>query len=300
MAESLATTVLAEGRYFCEGPRWHDGRFWFSDFYAHQVCSVGLDGDGEVEVELGDEQPSGLGWLPDGRLLVVAMLGRRLLRREADGSLVTHAELGEIATFHCNDMLVDADGNAYVGNFGFDLDAYLGTHGVEGLFAGLAEDPSRFMASVALVSADGAVSVAASQMLFPNGTALVDGGATLVIAQTLGMELTAFSRAADGTLHDRRTWASTVGADGAVRAPDGIAADARGGIWVADALSPTVVRIEEGGDVTHLVTSTQNCFACAVGGPSGTHLLACTAPESDAEGAAATPRARLEIVELAS
>ena len=298
MPSELTTTVLADQRYFCEGPRWHDGRFWFSDFYAHQVCSVDLDGDVRVEVELGDEQPSGLGWLPDGRLLVVAMLGRKVLRRETDGSLATHAELGDIATFHCNDMLVDADGNAYVGNFGFDLDQFLGEHGAEALFAGLAENPSRFMTSVALVSPEGDVSVAASEMLFPNGTVLVDDGATLVIAQTLGMELTAFSRAADGTLHDRRTWASTVGDDGRFRAPDGIAADGRGGIWVADALSPSVVRYVEGSEMTHVVTTSQNAFACALGGPEGRHLLACTAPESSAAVAAQSPRACLELVQL--
>ena len=137
---TMEATTLVEDRFFCEGPRWHDGRFWFSDFYAHEVCSVGLDGYVRTEIDFGDERPSGLGWFPDGRLLVVAMLARKVLRREHDGSLVEHADLGDLATFHCNDMLVDADGRAYVGNFGFDLDTTLATLGPQGLFEVLATD----------------------------------------------------------------------------------------------------------------------------------------------------------------
>ncbi|MFK7831195.1 MAG: SMP-30/gluconolactonase/LRE family protein [Congregibacter sp.] len=295
----MDTRTLVDGRYFCEGPRWRDERFWFSDFYAHEICSVGLDGHVTTEVSLqGGERPSGLGWLPDGRLLFVAQLARAVMRREHDGTLVKHADLSAIATFHCNDMLVDDTGRAYVGNFGFDLDAAITELGPEGLMAALADDPHPFLADVACVQANGAVSVAAAGLVFPNGTVLLDGGMTLVVAQTLAMELTAFSRAADGSLSNRRTWASLVGDDGWYAAPDGIAVDAEDGIWVANALAPEVVRVEEGGAVTHRITTSNIAYACALGGPDGRHLLACTATTSDATKASAVRQGKLEILEL--
>ena len=295
----MQTTTLVEGRWFCEGPRWHDGRFWFSDFYAHEICSVGLDGDVRTEVALdGDERPSGLGWLPDGRLLFVAMLARRVMRREHDGSIALHADLSDVATFHCNDMLVDSDGRAYVGNFGFDLDATIAAIGPEGLFTAIATDRSSYTAVLARVDPDGSLSVVADDLAFPNGVVTVDDGATLVVAQTLGLELTAFDKAADGSLSNRRTWASLVGSDGSFVAPDGTCADGEGGIWVANALGAEVVRVEEGGVVTHRVTTSQLAFACAVGGPDGRHLLVCTAESGTAEIAAAAPNGRLEIIEL--
>ncbi|MEZ5218483.1 MAG: SMP-30/gluconolactonase/LRE family protein [Ilumatobacteraceae bacterium] len=293
MAEYTAD-VLVEGRYFCEAPRWHDDRFWFSDFYAHEVCSVDLDGNVRVEFTL-DDQPSGLGWLADGRLLVVAMTSRRVLRREHDGSLVEHADLSDIATFHTNDMLVDADGRAYVGNFGFDLDSMLTEVGVEGLLAALASDPTPYRAALAAVEPDGSTHVAEPDMAFPNGMVLLDGGATLVAAQTLGFELTAFDRGADGSLSNRRTWAPL--GDHMI-APDGIAADGRGGIWVANALGPVAVRVEEGGAITDTVHASRNVYACAVGGPDGRHLLLCTAVSSEALVAANNRDGRLELVEL--
>lgn len=297
MAE-LTSTVLAEGRYFCEGPRWHDGRFWFSDFYAREVCSVGLDGDVRVEVSLDDEMPSGLGWLPDGRLLVVGMTRRQVLRREPDGTLVVHAELGDIATFHANDMLVTSDGDAYVGNFGFDLDGFLLEHGEAGLFDRLFADPAPFMASPAHVDAAGDATVAAAQVLFPNGMVLFDEGRTLVVAQTLGMDLIAFDRAADGTLSNRRTWASLTWPDGSMAAPDGICGAPDGSIWAPNALAPSVVHVVEGGTVIDTVATTQNAYACALGGPDGRHLLICTASSSVHTLAAADPTGKLELVEL--
>ena len=294
----METTTLVEGRYFCEGPRWHDGRFWFSDFYAHEIASVGLDGDVRVEVAIGDvmdadERPSGLGWLPDGRLLFVAMLARKVMRREHDGTVVVHADLGDVATYHCNDMLVDDVGRAYVGNFGFDLDAALASMGPDGLLTTMITDRQPYTAMLAQVDPDGAVTIAADDLAFPNGVVTI--GSTLVVAQTLGLELTAFDRAADGSLSNRRVWASL--ADSMI-APDGIAVDADGAIWVANALGTECVRVEEGGNITDRVTTSQLAFACAVGGPEGRHLLVCTAAASDAETAAAAPHGRLELVEL--
>ena len=296
MAEHTST-VLAEGRYFCEGPRWRAGRFWFSDFYAGEVCSIDVHGQLVTELALEGEQPSGLGWLPDGRLLVVGMTKRQVLRRELDGSVAVHAELGDIATFHANDMLVTPDGDAYVGNFGFDLDGLLIAEGEEGLLDRLFTDPTPFMANLAHVTVDGGASVAASDLLFPNGMVLLDGGATLVVAQTLGMELTAFDRAADGALSNRRTWASLAQPDGTMIAPDGISADAQGGIWVANALGTQVVRVEEGGAITDTVTTTQNAYACCMGGRDSCDLLICTAPTSVHTMVEAQPLARLELVQ---
>jgi sugar lactone lactonase YvrE len=294
----METSTLVEGRYFCEGPRWRDGRFWFSDFYAHEIASVGLDGDVRVEVAIGDvmaadERPSGLGWLPDGRLLFVAMLARKVMRREHDGTVVEHADLGDVATYHCNDMLVDEAGRAYVGNFGFDLDAALASMGPDGLLTTMITDRQPYTAVLAQVDPDGSVAVAADDLAFPNGVVTI--GSTLVVAQTLGLELTAFDRAGDGSLSNRRVWASL--ADSMI-APDGIAADADGGIWVANALGTECVRVEEGGTITDRVTTSQLAFACAVGGPEGRHLLVCTAAASDAETAGAAPNGRLELVEL--
>jgi sugar lactone lactonase YvrE len=289
------STPLADKRYFCEGPRWHGGRFWFSDFYAHEVCSVGLGGDVRVELSLGDEQPSGLGWLPNGDLLVVGMLKRQVLRRSAGNQLAVHADLNGIATFHANDMLVTPEGDAYVGNFGFDLDAFLTAHGVEGLLGALGTDPTPFLGKLAHVKADGSTSVAAEPVLFPNGMVLLNGGRTLVVAQTLGFELTAFDRAPDGSLSNRRVWAAL---KDAMVAPDGICADAQGGIWVANALAPVVIRVEDGGQVTDTVTTSQNAYACALGGPEGRHLLICTAPTSVHTLAAAEANGRLEMVEV--
>jgi sugar lactone lactonase YvrE len=292
---ALTSTVLAEGHYFCEGPRWHDGRFWFSDFYARHVCSLGPDGQ-RVELELDDEQPSGLGWMPDGSMLVVGMINRQVLRRDASGAVAVHADLGEIATFHANDMLVTSNGDAYVGNFGFDLDGILLAEGEEGLLGRLFSDPAPFMATLAHVAADGTVSAAATDLLFPNGMVLLDDGATLVVAQTLGMELTAFDCAGDGTLSNRRAWASLMQPDGTMIAPDGICADGDGAIWVANALAPQVVRVTEGGAITDIVTTTQNAYACALGGDDGTSLLICTAPTSVHSEAGAHPNGRLEVV----
>ncbi len=289
------SNLFADKRYFCEGPRWHEGRFWFSDFYAHEICSVGLGGDVRVELSLGDEQPSGLGWLPNGDLLVVGMTQRQVLRRSADKILTTHADLADIATFHANDMLVTPEGDAYVGNFGFDLDAFLMAHGVEGLLGALATDPSPFLGKLAHLKSDGTASVAAEPVLFPNGMVLLDGGRTLVVAQTLAFELTAFDRAPDGALSNRRVWASL---KEAMVAPDGICADDKGGIWVANALAPMVIRVEAGGQVTDTVNTSQNAYACALGGPEGRHLLICTAPTSVHSLAAAEANGRLEMVEV--
>ncbi len=277
------TRVLAEGIYFGEGPRWHDGRLWFSDFFAYAVKSASLAGDVRTEIEL-DDRPSGLGWMPDGSLLVVSMTKRQLLRRTGAGALVIHADLSDIATFHCNDMVVDSVGRAYVGNFGFDLDTALAERGVASVLA------DHIAAKVALVLPDGKASVAAIDMHFPNGTVITPDGKTLIIGETLSAQLTAFDIQADGSLANRRVWAST-----GSRVPDGIALDSNGHIWVANPIAPECVLFAEGGDVVEVVDTEQPCYACMLGGNDGRTLFMLTAPTSIAHEAAVAPKGKVLI-----
>ena len=272
--------LVAEGLRFGEGPRWHDGRLWFSDFYDHAVKSMDADGSIRTELEI-DDQPSGLGWLPDGRLLVVAMRSRRLLRRDPDGVRL-HADLSGVATHLANDMVVDAQGRAYVGNFGFALDEALAARGVEGV---LAEHPT---ARLARVDPDGSVHVAAEDMHFPNGSVITRDGRTLIVAETLALRLTAFDVAADGSLSNRRVWAPV-----GMRAPDGICLDESGCVWVANAIAPECVLVAPGGEIVATVETDQPCFACALGGPERRTLYLLTAPTSVAE---VVSRARLSHV----
>jgi sugar lactone lactonase YvrE len=254
--------VLAEGLRFPEGPRWHEGRWWCSDQHDGKVLAIDLDGAVE-EVVAVPEQPSGLGWDPRGRLLVVSMRDRRLLRLDGD-RLVEVADLSRLAPFHCNDMVVDAHGRAYVGNFGFDLDAH---------------EPPR-STCLLLVHPDGAVEVAADEMRFPNGTVITPDGATLVIGESMAGCLTAFSVDGAGRLSDRRLWAQL---DGAV--PDGICLDAEGAIWSACPLTGRVLRVREGGEVLDEVrASRRGAYACMLGGPERSTLLVCAADTSDPAG----------------
>ena len=266
-------TVLLDGLYFPEGPRWHDGRLWFSDFYAHEVVAVDLQGRRETIVAV-PEQPSGLGWLPDGRLLVVSMKDRKVMRLDPDG-LKVHADLRHLAAFNCNDMVVDTDGRAYVGNFGFNH--YIG------------EKPAP--APLIRVDPDGAASLAAEGLMFPNGTVITPDGGTLIVGETRGKRLTAFDRAADGGLSNKRVWA-----DLGDNYPDGICLDAEGAIWVADPRNNMVIRVLEGGEVTDTVsTADLGAFACMLGGDDRCTLFVCTAKMSG-PGAAETRSGRIEMV----
>jgi sugar lactone lactonase YvrE len=280
------TRVLCDGIYFGEGPRWNGGRLWFSDFYAHAVKSVSLAGDPRTEFEL-DDRPSGLGWAPDGSMLIVSMTKRQLLRRTADGEISVHADLGAIADFHCNDMVVDAAGRAYVGNFGFDLDAAIASRGVESVLA------QHTKAKLACVAPDGAVSLAAEDLSFPNGAVITPDGKTLIIGETLGACLTAFDIGADGALANRRLWAPT-----GSRVPDGICLDANGAVWIANPIAPECALIAEGGEVLEVIETGMPCYACMLGGGDGRTLFMLTAPSSNAGEAAKAPKGQLLIAEV--
>lgn len=236
--------VLLDGLVFPEGPRWHEGRLWFSDMHAYEVVAVDLEGRRETIVEV-PNQPSGLGWLPDGRLLVVSMTDRKLLRLDP-GGLAVHADLSDLAPFHCNDMVVDAQGRAYVGNFGFNT------------FAG--EEPRA--TCLIMVSPDGEARVVADGLLFPNGTVITPDGGTLIVAESRGRRLTAFAVSPDGLLSNPRVWAQLD------VPPDGICLDAEGCIWVAVPTNPGgFIRVTEGGEIKERIDlADRGGFACMLGG----------------------------------
>jgi sugar lactone lactonase YvrE len=280
-----AARQLASGLHFGEAPRWHDGRLWFSDFFDFAVKSVDLAGTVRVEVTTID-RPSGLGWLPDGRLLVVAMTTRRVLRR--DGStLVEHADLSHIATFHCNDMVVDSLGRAYVGNFGFDLD----TNEVNGTLGTLLADHKG--ATMARVDPDGTITAAADGLIFPNGTVITPDGRTLIVAETFATRLTAFDIAVDGSLSNRRVWA-----DLGRRVPDGICLDADGAIWVANPVANECFRVAEGGVILDVVDTDTRCFACMLGGDDRRTLFMLTSDFSLAHEAAARRTGKVLVADV--
>lgn len=271
MSDRELRTVLS-GMHYLECPRWHDERLWFVDFYLGQVLSIEEDGgDLRVEAEV-PEQPSGLGWLPDGRLLVVSMRDHRILRREADGTLVEHADVSQYAGGLLNDMVVDAQGRAYVGNFGFDL---------------MAGAPIE-TANLLRVDPDGSVQVVGEDLYFPNGSVLTDDG-LLLVDETFGNRVSAFEVAADGSLGPRRDWARfgdlppsndlAEAMPHAVLAPDGCGLDAEGLLWVSDGLNGRVARVREGGEIVEEIAVGSGTFACMLGGADGRTLYICSAPD---------------------
>jgi sugar lactone lactonase YvrE len=268
---------VAEGLVFPEGPRWHRGELWFSDMLGGAVHRIAADGTVHHVLDV-VAQPSGLGWLPDGRMLVVSMRDRRLLRVDGD-ALAVHADLSRLAPQPCNDMVVDRLGRAYVGNFGFDL-------------AGRAAPaPTCLM----LVTPDGGARVVADGLLFPNGCVITPDGATLIVGETFGARLTAFSIAADGSLHARRTWAALPG-----KSPDGICLDADGAVWVASPPTREVLRVVEGGTVTHRVATAAQAIACMLGGSDGLDLFVLSGHVSfDADKARRYRSGRIDRVRVA-
>jgi len=287
-------TPLTTGGHFFECPRWHDGRWWVVDFYRYGVFAFGPDGTEELVLEV-EGQPSGLGWLPDGDLLVVSMRDHRVLRRAADGSVSVHADVTDLVGGHLNDMLVDRAGRAYAGNFGFDL-----MGGERPATTGLVR-----------IDPDGSTSVVAEDLWFPNGMVLTDDG-TLVVAETFGGRLTAFDVGPDGELTGRRTLAQprpvpepgdleTMIA-GAQFAPDGLALDAEGCVWAANAVAGALWRISPAGEVVEEAAMPEGLgtFACGLGGEDGRTLLACAAPDfaEDARKAAREGQLLVTTVEV--
>ncbi len=287
MTSKRTLTTLFEGGCYFECPRWREDRWWVSDFYRHAVCTYDREGHEQRVVEV-EAQPSGLGWLPDGDLLVVSMKDRRVLRRSADGSVGTHAQLSELTTGHLNDMVVDGQGRAFVGNFGFDLMA--GGHPAP--------------ASLVRIDPGGAAAIVAQDLWFPNGMMITDDG-TLIVAETFAARLTAFDIQPDGSLAGRRVWAQvqptpepadTETMLSAVSfAPDGCALDAEGHVWAANALGAAVCRVAPGGRIVDEITMPEGLgvFACGLGGEDGRTLIACAAPDFSEQARAAAREAVL-------
>ena len=236
--------ILMSGIAFGESPRWHEGRLWFSDWGSGELIAVDLAGSSEIVSHV-QSFPFCIDWLPDGRLLIVHSRDRRLLRREPDGSLVTHADLGTLAPGAWNEIVVDGRGNAYVNGAGFDL--MTGEEFAPGV--------------VVLVTPDGSARRVADGIAFPNGMAVTPDNSTLIVAESYASRLTAFDIAADGGLSNRRVWAD-VGQDH----PDGICLDAEGAAWYADVGNEHCVRIREGGGVLQTIDLDRGCFACMLGG----------------------------------
>jgi len=275
VAQNRRREVLVDGLVFPEGPRWHAGRLWFSDMLAGCVMNVDLDGRATT-VATHSDWLSGLGWLPDGRMLVVAMQSRRLLRLEGE-ELVTAAELASLTSFLTNDMVVDEEGRAYVGEVGFDV------HGGAPFKA----------AALVLVTPDGEARIVDPDLACPNGMVITPDRRTLIVAESLADRLSAYDVAEDGSLLNRRLWAAVDGLG-----PDGICLDAEGCIWVASPMQGRVQRVREGGDVLESFTTPIMPLATMLGGPRRDVLFICEAPRPDE--AAGARRGRIEFMDVAA
>lgn len=274
--KTYATETWLEDFAFLEGPRWHEGALWVSDIWAHAVLRVTPDGRRETIVEV-PGRPSGLGFLPDGTLLVVSMTERRLYRHER-GGLVLHADLSGTVGSDVNDMVLDDAGRAYVGHFGYDL------------FGG--GEPAE--ADIVLVEPDGAHRIVAGGLNFPNGLLLTDGGRTLVVAESFGHRVTAFDRAADGGLANRRVLAELPDL-----VPDGICLDTEGGIWVAGAMGGAFVRLDRAGATTaRIEVAPRAAIACQLGGPDGRTLYCLTYAGGVEELSRGEPGARIDVARV--
>ncbi|MFI6323922.1 SMP-30/gluconolactonase/LRE family protein [Nonomuraea sp. NPDC050556] len=249
--------VLMTGLMMGESPRWHEGRLWFCDWMAQEIIALDLDGKSEVVLRVPFSLPFCIDWLPDGRLLVISGQEGKVLRQEPDGSLVTHADLGHLPRPPWNEIITDAYGNAYANCIAYD-------------FPGGEPAPGY----IALVRPDGSAVQVADGLAFPNGMAIV--GDTLIVAESHGGCLTAFTIQEDGTLADRRVWAD-LGDD----APDGICADPDGNIWYGSVPGQQCVLVKEGGEVLRTIELDRGCFACALGGDT---LFMVTADWSDLFG----------------
>jgi sugar lactone lactonase YvrE len=309
-----------------ESLRWHDGALWFCDLVRGGFVYRAAPGRDPAPVVEVPGRPGGLGWLPDGRMLVVSMDDRCVYRVAPGGALERHAELGEIAGGDANDMVVDPAGRAYVGNFGFDYHAAVKNRPAAMLYA----PPGPPRARIAAFDPDGSLIGTTEPLYFPNGAVLLDEGRTVVIAETMAMRLTAFTVAEDGSLTDPRPWASLIAkplwralnAGGLLGrltrrvssltdrpaiakrssspiAPDGIGVHSDGEtIWVANALRGECVRVAEGGKVLDRASTTQLTLSCVVGGEDGRTLYAATAPMLDPEDARVARGGRIEAVKL--
>lgn len=286
-------TEVASGFHYLEAPRWHSGQLVFSDFYSYAVYAIPV-GDRPVRREEATKlavvpnQPSGIGWLPDGRLLIVSQNDRRVLVQERDGTLSEYADLSGFTDHQINDMVVDSHGRAYIGSLGFDI---------------MSEDTAK-LADLYMVDSDGTASIAAPELYTPNGLLVTPDGKTLLVNESSGNRISAFDIRPDGSLGERRDWARfgpipelapvPVMLSKLAIAPDGCTLDAEGAVWTADAAGHLVVRVREGGEVVdEISTGADGAYACALGGDDGQTLFICVAANFHAEVCKANTSGRI-------
>ncbi len=274
--KSYTSSSFATGFAYPEGPRWHDGLLWFADQHEGIVYALVPDGSHAESFPVSGS-PSGIGWLPNGDMLVIAMETHEVLRR-TNGRLERHADLSHWHRAQSNEMVVVPDGRAYVGNIGFDFDN--------------GEDPAPTM--LLLVEADGTVRQVADDLMCPNGTVVTPDGKTLIIAESLANRLTAFDIAQDGSLWNRRVFAEVPG-----HVPDGICLDAEGQIWAASPFTNSVIRVAEGGEITATVAiEDAGAFACMLGGENRNTLFVCCAAEHQRSKTVALRSGRIDIAQV--
>jgi sugar lactone lactonase YvrE len=274
---------FADGLHLAECPRWRDGALWISDMWGRTVYRFDADGKRHAVHAFADDDPGGLGWLPDGRLLVVGMERRGVYRLEASGPVV-HADLAELAPWPCNDMIVADDGTAWVSHFGFDL-----WGGATGFLP----------AALIRVAPDGRADTVADDLLCPNGMALAQAGGTLYVAEPGGSRITRFRVQRDGALADREVFAQIEPAAGAQHAPpDGICLDASGAVWAAEPIGRRVLRIEPGGRVTTRIDFDAHPLAVVLGGRDRRTLFVCLADEISKPRRGARATARIDALDV--
>ncbi|NNJ90269.1 MAG: hypothetical protein HKP55_01225 [Gammaproteobacteria bacterium] len=273
--EYYRTETLIDGLAFPEGPRWHDGFFWFTDQHARRVYRSDVNGNLEI-ITATDDLPGGLGWLPDGSLLVVYMTQRKVMRWDGN-KLYEYADLSALASFHCNDMLADAHGRVYVGNFGFDLHA----------------GARQSKAEIIMIDTDTSLHLFSDEVIFPNGCVLTTDLNTLVVAETFAHRLTAFVLDNKGMSVSSYVWAEL-----ADMTPDGICIDNKGLIWVASPGTNEVLLVQKGGDKVARCMTVGTPYACMLGGEDGQTLYVCTSETDDPGKAAQMKSGRIERVKV--
>ena len=281
-------TVAAEGFTLLEGPRWHDGMLWTSDFYTHRVLRWDVAGSGPLQPEtvcIIEGRPSGLGFMPDGELRISSMLDRRLLAWDGTRTDVV-ADFSDLVTGPMNDLAIDSAGIAIIGNFGLNP----------------ADEQEALPTSLLRVAVDGTVTTAADDVLFPNGMVIDERAGVLYAVESFRARITAWDYAA-GELSNRRVWVAfdddpgrydiPAATESLSLLPDGIAQDAEGMIWVADAKGHGASRVASDGTVAEFVETGLSVYALVLGGEDRRDLFLCCAPPAESWNRLGTPRSVL-------
>ncbi|MBM9463989.1 SMP-30/gluconolactonase/LRE family protein [Aeromicrobium sp. YIM 150415] len=273
------TTLIFSDLRFPEGARWHGDRLWFSDMHTGQVFRANPLLRTLEEYAIIDDQPSGLGWLPDGDLLVSSMLSRAVLRVAATGEVSRFAELSSLTAAPVNDLVTTPSGTTYLGGFGYDL---------------YADAPAK-PGPILRIDPDSSTRIVETDMTFPNGMVILPGTSTLVVAETWAARLTAFDIDDDGGLSGKRVWAELPPDS----TPDGICVDAAGAVWVSSIATSQFLRVEAGGRISDVISVDGRCATdCVLGGPNGTTLFLLTS-NSWQPSDTTTRQGRIEAVEVA-